>query len=72
MKSDLYFEIFRRFKEAGIEIPFPRRDLHIRSVTPDARFQVHGGAPAPAALPDSDEQTSSLLTNPSRTGRWDS
>lgn len=31
LKSDLYFEIFKRFKEAGVEIPFPQRDIHIRS-----------------------------------------
>jgi len=29
--SDLYFAIFEAFKAAGIEIPFPQRDLHIRS-----------------------------------------
>jgi small-conductance mechanosensitive channel len=29
--SDLYFAIFETFKEAEIEIPFPQRDLHIRS-----------------------------------------
>jgi len=31
LKSQLYFEIFRRFKEEGIEIPFPQRDLHIKN-----------------------------------------
>ena len=31
LKSQLYFEIFKRFGEAGIEIPFPQRDLHIKS-----------------------------------------
>lgn len=31
LKSDLYFEIFRAFKERNIEIPFPQRDLHLRS-----------------------------------------
>lgn len=29
LKSELYFEIFRRFKEEGVEIPFPQRDIHI-------------------------------------------
>ena len=31
LQSDLYFAIFRIFKEHGIELPFPQRDLHIRS-----------------------------------------
>lgn len=32
LKSDLYFDIFATFRKEGIEIPFPQRDLHIRSV----------------------------------------
>jgi small-conductance mechanosensitive channel len=39
LKSDLYFAVFRAFKEHGIEIPFPQRDLHLRT--------------APALLPNS-------------------
>lgn len=31
LKSELYFEIFKRFKEENIEIPFPQRDIHIIS-----------------------------------------
>jgi small-conductance mechanosensitive channel len=31
LKSHLYFEIFNRFHEEGIEIPFPQRDIHIKS-----------------------------------------
>jgi small-conductance mechanosensitive channel len=31
LKSKLYFEIFKKFKEKGIEIPFPQRDLHIKN-----------------------------------------
>lgn len=31
LKSDLYFAIFRKFKEHNIEIPFPQHDLHLRS-----------------------------------------
>jgi potassium-dependent mechanosensitive channel len=30
-KSDILFEIFRVLKENNIEIPFPQRDIHIRS-----------------------------------------
>ena len=31
LKSDLYFALFKTFGEQGIELPFPQRDLHIRS-----------------------------------------
>jgi small-conductance mechanosensitive channel len=31
LKSELYFPIFRAFGENGIEIPFPQRDLHLKS-----------------------------------------
>ncbi len=30
-RSDLNFAIERKLREAGIEIPFPQRDLHFRS-----------------------------------------
>lgn len=32
--SDLNCEIVRKFRERGVEIPFPQRDLHIRSPLP--------------------------------------
>lgn len=32
LKSQLYFEIFKKFKEAGVEIPFPQRDLYIKEM----------------------------------------
>ena len=32
LKSDLYFAIFEAFRKGAIEIPFPQRDLHIRSI----------------------------------------
>jgi len=32
LKSDLYFSIFEAFREHGIEMPFPQRDLHLRTV----------------------------------------
>ena len=31
VRSLLYFAIFEEFRKAGIEIPFPQRDIHIRS-----------------------------------------
>jgi small-conductance mechanosensitive channel len=31
VRSALYFTIFENFQKAGIEIPFPQRDIHIRS-----------------------------------------
>lgn len=34
LKSQLYYAIFEKFKEHNIEIPFPQRDLHIRSGLP--------------------------------------
>ncbi len=31
LKSEVYFAIWYALKDAGVEIPFPQRDLHIRS-----------------------------------------
>ena len=31
VRNDLRFKIFSALKKAGIEIPFPQRDIHIRS-----------------------------------------
>ena len=31
LKSILYYEVFEKFRQHGIEIPFPQRDLHIKS-----------------------------------------
>lgn len=32
LKSQLYYEIARRFREKGIEIPYPQRDVHIKEM----------------------------------------
>ncbi|MGH8444569.1 MAG: mechanosensitive ion channel family protein [Solimonas sp.] len=65
--SDLRFAIARAFREAGIEMPFPQQDVHIRSLpegfkacaspdaTPDREHGQEGGeAPGqkPARKPD--------------------
>jgi small-conductance mechanosensitive channel len=31
LKSEIYFELFKKFKQQGIEIPFPQHDLHLKS-----------------------------------------
>jgi small-conductance mechanosensitive channel len=36
--SELNFAVEKALREANIPIPFPQRDLHLRSVDPDARF----------------------------------
>jgi small-conductance mechanosensitive channel len=33
LASEIYFMLFKAFKEHGIEIPFPQRDLHVKSVS---------------------------------------
>lgn len=42
LKSDLYFSIFDIFKRNGIEIPFPQRDLHLRSLSMPIRILREG------------------------------
>jgi len=39
-RSELHQGIDRRFREADVEIPFPQRDLHVRSVDKEAVFQT--------------------------------
>ena len=34
VRSNMAVRIYNRFKEDGIEIPFPQRDLHIQSISP--------------------------------------
>ncbi len=54
VRSHLRFEIFRRFKEAGIEIPFPQRDLNLRDFDKLARLIGKNGSGS-GTKPDSSE-----------------
>jgi small-conductance mechanosensitive channel len=36
LKSQLYYAIFRKFREEGVEIPYPQRDVHLKPE--DIRF----------------------------------
>lgn len=40
LKSELYYEIFRIFTERGVEIPFPQRDIHLKTVYDKAAAQI--------------------------------
>ncbi len=48
LQSDLYFEIFRVFKANNIELPFPQRDIHIRSSDVPLPFSPPKGAGTPS------------------------
>jgi len=41
IKSDIRFEIIRIFNENNIEIPFPQRDINLRSVEKDFVFNIN-------------------------------
>ncbi|MEP4380493.1 MAG: mechanosensitive ion channel domain-containing protein [Alphaproteobacteria bacterium] len=42
IKSVVLLRVWDLFHEHGIEIPFPQRDLHLRSVSPDAKSLIEG------------------------------
>jgi small-conductance mechanosensitive channel len=50
--TDVRFELDRRFRELGIEIAFPQRDLHIRSADPSL-FAKAPVSETPASPPES-------------------
>ena len=48
VKSDILLEIWDRFHDNGIEIPFPQRDLHLKSVAPEIRVSAINANTDPA------------------------
>jgi len=40
VKSDVLLEIWERFKQSGVRVPYPQRDVHIRSSTERAPLQA--------------------------------
>jgi potassium efflux system protein len=55
--SELHQAVDQRFREKGVEIPFPQRDIHIRSPKPSA------SAPVDAPPGTKDPGTSSVLSH---------
>lgn len=47
VRTDLRFAIFKAFREAGIEFPFPAQDIFIKSLPEDAAHVVANAFPAP-------------------------
>ncbi|WP_417710792.1 DUF3772 domain-containing protein [Roseibium aggregatum] len=56
-KSDLYFTVYNELGKAGVEIPFPQRDLHIKDFDQlaEALERRQAGAPAQASQPAEDK-----------------
>lgn len=51
IRSEVIFKIYDALKEAGIEIPFPQRDLHIRSVDPGIEIRSKRETNFPSSPP---------------------
>ncbi len=56
VRSEIHQAIDRKFREHGVEIPFPQRDLHLRTVDEQARSAlarvVQRSSGAPGAAPE--------------------
>jgi small-conductance mechanosensitive channel len=53
--SQLLLKIWDKFHEHGVQIPYPQRDLHIRSVADDADLSRLGKPAGSSEMTDSDE-----------------
>ncbi len=45
--SDVRTRVLAAFREAGIQIPFPQRDLHVRSIVPAPADPIGSSSPNP-------------------------
>ncbi|MDX1649503.1 MAG: mechanosensitive ion channel, partial [Myxococcota bacterium] len=52
--NDVLLAIHEALREAGITIPFPQRDLHLRSADPEAAARLRGEEPKGGARPPAD------------------
>jgi len=49
IRSDLHVRVYEALGAAGIQIPFPQHDLHLRTVSPAAGESAGRRQPSPAA-----------------------
>ena len=61
---ELHTAINREFEKAGIEIAFPQRDLHIRSIETPVRIFEQNGTPAADAVNGNDDDSESSESRP--------
>lgn len=69
VKTQVLLGVWDRFHEHGIEIPFPQRDLHIRSFDADARRSMQGAERESDVSPPDHPETDQ--PNPARLSRED-
>jgi Mechanosensitive ion channel MscS, C-terminal len=62
--SDFNYAIEKKLRQAGVEIPFPQRDLHMRSISPEIGWQPYG--PRKGDTPDAEDRQHRY----SRTAVW--
>jgi small-conductance mechanosensitive channel len=55
VRSELAVAIQRALAEANISVPFPQRDLHLRTVSPDAASEIVGAGEASVRGPSDKE-----------------
>ena len=53
IRSDLHVRVYEALRHAGIEIPFPQQDLHLRTVSPSAG-ELLSGRRSPPDAPDAE------------------
>ena len=49
-RHDLHLEIYRRFAEADIDIPYPQREVRLRGMGAESGFGFEGVKPPPSAV----------------------
>ena len=68
LQSEVAIAVVKALQKAGIEIPFPQRDLHVRSLEPPVRAAFAGDSTGPSSLAYTSTPEREMAT-PSQTHR---